>query len=661
MGTITTQISKIIDTQNTRKPSEMEIISQQISKIMAQQAQMHEQNTPLKEFIHVNIENCDHVAKDCQFVQDFTQTLLDLQNCEEQDLGQVNMTTLLTQFHHFMYAHNQSDEFELIYDSLGGECDTKTCIHLQQMRNAAQNQILNKIHCFLVHSFDIGARLSTADTEVILSDLCDDTQPSLFELKSTHVTANKLLAPRHKLYQDIRCSFENKNVNRFVAHYESEEEKKESHSNNVFGSDVYQFGYQFTYDGDRHDAEFYEESEIYIGYVKPLHKSLKDEVVQNKYCIIDISQFNNELKKAKLHLNTAYARKITSNHNLNLTAQHLLSAMLYCNFDAYSYEFSKSYRKVSKQESKKNVRNHHASFCHMGSLLDELVNAFEHPQNADTYYHGVDKKLNFSLAGHWNDVFIPMSTSSCYAIAISFAAANGVVVMLYNDFMEPGRYFQCNWISDYAAENECLFIQSGNVLRFSNIIDVAESCEYWRILGAISILSRFNIFDNIDETGSQIITCLLQNELNIKKFLSLSLYGSHLFHQFCCNKQGLELNIDTFKSKFRFIFDIFFLKEYDWVNLDNVLKLFPNLQEIELSGVNICEKSLCNLLSYLKKTQQLKLNEITIFPPKKKVGNAQRNLMKQYDTKFMQEKWHCEIESNELDPEFIVISRIYSS
>eukprot|EP01084_Bolivina_argentea_P262571 444084_1 len=53
-----------------------------------------------------------------------------------------------------------------------------------------------------------------------------------------------------------------------------------------------------------------------------------------------------------------------------------------------------------------------------------------------------------------------------------------------------GRCFDCQWVSDFANEKECLFINTYGNLTFTNIINVVNANEYRLPIQAISIIEN---------------------------------------------------------------------------------------------------------------------------------------------------------------------------
>eukprot|EP01084_Bolivina_argentea_P227633 384453_1 len=84
-------------------------------------------------------------------------------NVTEQDNG-VNI--LLNDYLFLLQNHNTNNDIEFIYNELGGICNSKQCKtfrrHYRNVNNVNwRQQIIDKIHCFYRHTFDIGYMLNT--------------------------------------------------------------------------------------------------------------------------------------------------------------------------------------------------------------------------------------------------------------------------------------------------------------------------------------------------------------------------------------------------------------------------------------------------------------------------------------------------------------------
>eukprot|EP01084_Bolivina_argentea_P159409 277624_1 len=92
-------------------------------------------------------------------------------------LEKMDINILINDFLHILADHKTDDEFEYIYTALGGSCDVTKCNMLKRNVNranvscndnsthtlmrASHCQILDKIHTFYRHCYDLGCKLSS--------------------------------------------------------------------------------------------------------------------------------------------------------------------------------------------------------------------------------------------------------------------------------------------------------------------------------------------------------------------------------------------------------------------------------------------------------------------------------------------------------------------
>eukprot|EP01084_Bolivina_argentea_P019058 35456_1 len=92
------------------------------------------------------------------------------------DDDDMNICQLLDDYLYLQQYHNTDNEFEYIYYQLGGFCDIQTCDVFKRNHNnsntftgydTSRYQILDKIHCFYCHTFDIGLRLTQQERDIL--------------------------------------------------------------------------------------------------------------------------------------------------------------------------------------------------------------------------------------------------------------------------------------------------------------------------------------------------------------------------------------------------------------------------------------------------------------------------------------------------------------
>ena len=124
-----------------------------------------------------------------------------------------------------------------------------------------------------------------------------------------------------------------------------------------------------------------------------------------------------------------------------ISIDHILSLILYCDFTEYSTAFSRTFRKLSYSESMYDVKERNSSFYHQSKFFREVVECFgkcgDGKQLSDgrkgelgPFYSGVDAVLaipEFSIR-----LRSPTSTSKHIEVSLKFATRDGIVIELMN-------------------------------------------------------------------------------------------------------------------------------------------------------------------------------------------------------------------------------------
>eukprot|EP01084_Bolivina_argentea_P267318 453725_1 len=432
-----------------------------------------------------------------------------------------NIIDALNCFHHLLKKHNSPDEFEAIYNILDNQCNVLKCDKMRRIRRDRTrkgdekeskqscdrwtNDIMNKIHCHFQHSYDIGYRISKNERKRIEQQVIDSDvkyDENMFDISPLDHTLlimrqivsskqNKPSVSRHKVYNDIF-------INGQTYVYWDYFHPKSTVSNLV----------------DEMNKN---------KYIFPKFQSLKQELTQNTKCSLTKEQFDNEYRKAFQYKCSVWGKKLVADPvNINqfsrrgkgsnpmtkgfaligiekgreISIEHVLAVVVYCNYTERTTEFRNTYRRQDRddysdlnysrkymkekimlragtryeeirdeektnRESNWSIKGRHGNFYHLARNLNELIHVYC-PREKDaehaisSVYHGVSKKMRFS--GVKESMHQPLSTTMSYAVAINFSGNDGMVLELTCD--EWARYFQCEFVSDFSAEKEILFINT---------------------------------------------------------------------------------------------------------------------------------------------------------------------------------------------------------
>eukprot|EP01084_Bolivina_argentea_P290116 498286_1 len=232
----------------------------------------------------------------------------------------INLEHLLNSHLNLLQEHQTDHDFESV-SAILGDCDISKCniFHtILNNRTTMQSdgkldklemvlcEIMNSIHCYYYHSFDMGHRPSNQQTS-------DHT--SKYAQLSNHIS---------------NCD---------ITHITNKSDKL---------SKMYCFGYLFDYGfGGEWDEDVDHSHAI---SVRQHYYSLKEEMINNG---LTIEQFNVVFTKAELHFNSVYCRKLyplqremsidNTNRMWLFNKKYLLCLMIYCNFDNLQKRFSKTY------------------------------------------------------------------------------------------------------------------------------------------------------------------------------------------------------------------------------------------------------------------------------------------------------------------------------
>eukprot|EP01084_Bolivina_argentea_P105456 188843_1 len=394
--------------------------------------------------------------------------------CAKTDISMLSFEEVVTLLDNFicLLQFNDHHDFEEIYQYLGVSCDSDKCISfnrnhrdratttfVQNYTDTAMQQIIDKVHCHWTHSFDLGYRLNSKHRRLL------DVQNGMDERQSNNDNQKYLLntkiITRSGMLNKQRTFIENNiQINPHVAKYNQLNVSNAITDEKCF----YSFGFEFYYG---YSGENKHRNSIVIS---PKYAHLKDELTMNNIYLLTMEQFQTEHTKARFHFSTRHRKQ----HMKDTLLHHILSLMIYCNYDMLQYELSKTYRENNGAD--------HNNFCYWGKYLKQAVHQFGTTISGgeiEEFYHGIGEQLLFpQYIGEVDGVriFCPLSTSSSFEVALNFANHNKGLVVKFGDdhrrYFTP-KYFSCAWLSDYSNEAEYLFIQNLNLLKINDICNVS--------------------------------------------------------------------------------------------------------------------------------------------------------------------------------------------
>eukprot|EP01083_Nonionella_stella_P077524 211760_1 len=344
-------------------------------------------------------------------------------------------------------------------------------------------------------------------------------------------------------------------------------------------------------------------------WITAKYRSFKHELIRNDLESLNMQQFDHEYEKAMALLNTFHCKR---KYNC-IDVQHVLSLMIYSNFDALQRAFSKTYRVNTDQ---------HEQFFHFGLYLRTAVHRFGTEMcnsSVKQFYHGIGKQVSFPQVGYIQ-TNCPLSTSSSKEVATHFTNSNeGLIVEFVSGWSGRAKYFPVEWLSDFPHEHECLFVQSRHTIKMNNIIHARTGTECKALFKALNVIETITvgyIVEDISTHTEILIENIIGHQLSPKDSFynsasSFKVYQSHLINTYCSNKLKVTINYSSKKNK---LLQMLFHSEYDWINLKLVTMLFPRLEEISINDICLCSKIFDSVIVHLRACLGSNIRMIVIKP-----------------------------------------------
>eukprot|EP01084_Bolivina_argentea_P110653 197525_1 len=554
----------------------------------------------------------------------------------------ITILHIVNDFIHLIHEHDDDQSFEYIYNEFGSKsCNLQKCSIYRRInqRNITdtesanqcvidmmKQQIFDKIHIYYQHSYDHGYRLRMSDKQKIEMQTIDDEKiiPNLLCTQSDKlIQINQLLTNSRQNLEIIEHRLNKKYNSLFHQKSKTDVEEKVSQNNGL-----YNFGFHFIYE----DQNDYNHDDDVI-FVKPKYETFKQELILNDISNISLSQFNIENAKASVHFETVYCKKSFMEQQVehayqdwNFFVECVLSLMIYCNFTELQYHFTKTYRTANG--------NKHWNFYHLGKSLNIAINKFGTRicyGKQHSFYHGIGEKLIFpqyiGTFGTGVSINSPLSTSSSFWVATQFTNnSNGLVIEFGDiDVVYSTNYFSVSWLSDYANESEYLFIQNDAIdgrLILRNIFDLESGHEYKQLLMGLMtiqqiacpslmmsvlamsndkfISNRSNSYQKNWPKNLAMATVIFE-QLRSKSSNTFRMhqYAYKLIQTYFKNQTFLKLDYKMLKRFSTKLLQLFFHSEYQWIKLQEIYDLFPNVQVFNVHNIDLCSLTMDNILEYL--------------------------------------------------------------
>eukprot|EP01083_Nonionella_stella_P050586 134521_1 len=478
-------------------------------------------------------------SRDCKCLQKLKTAMI----CARNSIDSIDIQDVLNNFIHLITEHDDAQSFESIYYRFGGYCDLENCDtfkrHHQKHYNISRTsesdtdehvaiafaQILDTMHCYIHHSYDIGYRLTCHQRQSLKKNM---NAPFVNIKKNTNSDLNILKQRRNRYClqnmntPDLICEILRgyiptsltQNIPIEILYLMTQMVSNDT--------DLYAFGYVFDYDSKSIDIETNNADDpipnhCCIGAVTYKYSNLKQELVSNEITTLSMDQFCIQICKCKIYFNSHYCNEIRTNiTDRSLGMDDILCVMIYCNYTAFHREFSRTYRKMNINDTRHDIKERHRNFYWVARQLKECVNLFGEKATVSkgiVFYHGIATELQFPRL----TIYCPVSATASLEVATQSTEGLLVEFGVSMDYVGASAYFPCHWLSDYGNEKECLFlIQEQRQLNIANIISTKYGAQFSVFLQSLQLL---NGALHVNEMKLRQIKCKVQITRNEKRIL----------------------------------------------------------------------------------------------------------------------------------------------
>eukprot|EP01084_Bolivina_argentea_P194681 334063_1 len=570
------------------------------------------------------IQNCNHLKRLTNTMMIYNRYNSNLKQMATDEIIAMNVLHTLDDYLHLIHNHDNDDEFVFIFKTLGN-CTVTNCSGIRgNYRNRDKYgktkqktnwslEILDKIHCYFVHSYQIGYRLTMNEKNNIYGDIDEKSTDTNF-VNNNMLKLKNILSQKRETLKSITAS----QTLQQRANNKCEQVNAVNHK-------VFHFGHSFEYGYKNENKNVRNLNDV---KVSEKYKSLKEELINNKMATVNIDQFNNEYQKAMIHFNSVFCKaalptfierdKVRHTETIwILSIEYILSLMIYCNYTNLQYEFSKTYRTIDKYNSE------HHEYYHLGKNLKIIVQKFGTQivdGNIKRFYHGISEILQFQNTMDAHNairIFCPLSTTSSFEVATLFATRDNGMIFEFtgaSKYHYQTKYFSVAWLSDFPGEKEYFFIQNGRKghLQIVNILDIQTGYEYELILDALKAINKITNKPEknakaicIERKLEELILCIIHHQLSLtnatyKPFESLNKYAKTLISRYVIQRKNVRLNWSVMTQlNCDILMGEFWCLKLKWIKLKNIVAFFPNVQYINIVKKELNDQILEGILNVL--------------------------------------------------------------
>eukprot|EP01084_Bolivina_argentea_P000912 1667_1 len=378
-------------------------------------------------------------------------------------------------------------------------------------------------------------------------------------------------------------------------------------------------------------------------YIEHKYSSFKQEMTCNDIKTVSNFVWNDLVGKAHDHIRTQYFRSIycprgsyqsarcyDMKYKQSISYQHILSLLIYCGFDNLQREFSKTYRKKNKNESIDAMKERHSNFYFLGKYLRECVECFGMEWNKTTgeslrLYHGLTGQLSFHSI--FSCIKGPLSATMDHQVAQNFGM-QGIVMTLdifadefrfkfdeYFDTKQRITCFPAYMVSNFQNEQEILLLGGLNHFYIVGITDFYGNC-YDIYISALSQATFNCVMKNSWGNSTNMPSSGRDESILIMTFkiLQHQLYKAYVDEDkkkmFAHIKNCPSYIDDLMDRHFQSVASINLSSKPDpvqrqlmfdsngLIQIERIVKLFPNIEEISFDGRHVDLECLMNPVIY---------------------------------------------------------------
>eukprot|EP01084_Bolivina_argentea_P086410 156186_1 len=329
-------------------------------------------------------------------------------------------------------------------------------------------------------------------------------------------------------------------------------------------------------------------------YVEKKYPTLKDEILRNKICRLNVAEFMISATKANKYMSLQATRALKAADRDNelhygITAErpilldHVLAIILYTDWSDLCNAFSSTFRKKTAFEPMGAAKDRNAEYANWSRYLREAIQYYGQnrlgvyddekedyvEQLNGPFFCGMSfvmpvAAFNIRLCG-------PTSTSANIEVAHKFSKSNGIILEFNNvgdHYSDRLRIFNVSWISLYSGEAERLFMGGDIRITLVTVRNVDTKANYKHYLKSLYYFdcmtegswmdSKFSSetiknadYDNLaDMINYYVGKDEIKKKRNKKRKKPVPPYVNDSFYSFCYQKKQVVINMDEIYRNF---------------------------------------------------------------------------------------------------------------